>query len=58
MDSKQLIKEKQYLVSMHFIKNMLLQGLITKADYIRAEQQVRAKYSPIISQLWSDSDLL
>lgn len=58
MDTKQLTKEKQYLVSMHFIREMFLQGVITKSEYIRAELQVRTKYSPIIGQLLTDSDLL
>lgn len=58
MDAKQLKQEKMYLAAMHFIRGMLQKGLITKAEYGKAERQLRNKYSPVIGLLLADIDLL
>lgn len=58
MDDKQLKQEKMYLAVMHFIRGMLQEGLITKAEYGKAERQIRNKYCPVIGPLLADIDLL
>ncbi|MCI6223217.1 SHOCT domain-containing protein [Acidaminococcus sp.] len=58
MDDKQLKQEKMYLAAMHFIRGMLQEGLITKAEYGKAERQIRNKYCPVIGPLLADIDLL
>lgn len=58
MDDKQLKQEKMYLAVMHFIRGMLQEGLITKAEYGKAERQIRNKFCPVIGPLLADIDLL
>ena len=58
MDAKQLKQEKMYLAAMHFIREMLQEGLITKAEYGKAERQIRNKFCPVIGPLLADIDLL
>lgn len=51
---KQTENERNYQLTMHFVRKMLKDGLITKEEYYTIDEQFLQKYSPIFGQLFSN----
>ena len=51
------MKEAKYQSAMLLFRGWLEQGIITKADYAKAEQLMREKYHPQLGTLFSDTAL-
>jgi len=52
-----IMKEAKYQSAMLLFRGWLEQGIITKADYAKAEQLMREKYHPQLGTLFSDTAL-
>lgn len=49
-----LIQETKYQTAMQMFRTWLEQGIITQADYAKAEQLMREKYHPLLGTLFFD----
>ena len=52
-----MLKEAKYQSAMQVFRSWLEQGIITQADYVKAEQLMREKYHPLLGILFSDMAL-
>ena len=52
-----MLKEAKYQSAMQVFRGWLEQGIITQADYVKAEQLMREKYHPLLGTLFSDMAL-
>lgn len=52
-----MLKEAKYLSAMQVFRDWLERGIITQADYAKAEQLMREKYHPLLGTLFSDMAL-
>lgn len=58
MKTDQLMRERNYLATLHVIRGMLQRNLITQREYVKARQKLLKKYDPVIGPLLSENDLL
>lgn len=58
MNKVQMRREKLYQITMSMVKKMLSDGLISKEEYAKIDIEMKEKYKPIFSTLFSDIDLI
>ena len=58
MNKVQMRREKLYQITMSIVRKMLADGLISKEEYIKIDIEMKKKYKPIFSTLFSDIDLI
>lgn len=58
MNKEQMRREKLYQITMSMVKKMLSDGLISKEEYAKIDIEMKEKYKPIFSTLFSDIDLI
>lgn len=58
MNKVQMRREKLYQVTMSMVRKMLADGLISKEKYAKIDIEMKEKYKPIFSTLFSDIDLI
>lgn len=52
-----MMKEVKYQSAMQMFRRMMVNGIITKTDYAKAEQLMQEKYQPVLGTLFSDMAL-
>ena len=58
MNKVQMRRDKLYQITMSMVKKMLADGLISKEEYTKIDIEMKEKYKPIFSTLFSDIDLI
>lgn len=58
MTEEEFSRESRYQVVMHFIRKMLMDGLISEEEYCQIDTKYREKFLPITGDLLSGMALL
>lgn len=58
MSEEQFKREKLYLATMHLAKKLLEQGIISKKQYEEIRAKFTNKYTPSLSTLFTQIDLI
>lgn len=58
MSEEQLRRETLYQVTMHLLRKMMEQGLLSREEYADFDTIFAQKYQPIFGTLFSEMDLL
>ena len=54
MTKKELRNEKMYQITMHLVRKMLVEGLISKEEFQRMEAIFQKKYRPVFGAIFSN----
>ena len=54
MTKEEFRNEKLYQATMHMVRNMLEEGIITAEEYHRVEEIFIKKYRPVLGKIFSD----
>ena len=54
MTKEEFRNEKLYQATMHMVRNMLEEGIITEEEYHRVEEIFIKKYRPVLGKIFSD----
>ena len=58
MTETEFDRERRYQVTMHFIRKMLAEGLISEEEYCQIDTRNRRKFLPVTGGLLSGKSLL
>lgn len=54
MTKDEFRREKLYQATMHVIRNMLEEGIITEEEYCKVEEVFFRKYRPVLGRIFSN----